>query len=166
MQLAHPRLSRELLWIIGGPLLVGACLGAPFELAVFLRTTIGVPAVYFGVALLMAPALYFAGAFLGVTPPVHQMVVAVRATLRELGILLVGLAPALLFLVVSAQRGTTVMVLGHVVLGLATLVVLVAFNRRLFAGQPRRVVAFLFYMVWSALCIGIGWRAFLSIFAS
>lgn len=166
MQLVHARLGRELFWTAGGPLLVGACLGAPFGLAVFFRSIAGLPAVFFGVGLLMAPALYIVGAFLGVAPPVDRILVAARATFRDLGMLLLGMLPALLFLEVTTQRDETVLVLGHAVIGLATTLALIAFFRRVFAGEHKRVVPVLLYLVWSAVCLGMGWRVFLSIYAA
>ncbi len=140
--------------IIAGPMLIGAALGLQAGPAELLSRAVTLPAIIVGVTLLMLPALYIGAAFLGVAPKARAMARSGSAALADTGIIMLGLAPSLLFLIAASTKGTTVVTLGTLVLGVSVLLGLRALFLRLF--DRRSLLALALFLGWSLVSVGIG----------
>ena len=159
--------ARDTLVAIGAPALVGACLGIPFGAAALAQTALALPAIFVGVGLLMTPALYIAAAFLGAAPSASEVAAAAGSTLKNAGVILLGLTPALAFLVATTNRPGTVLLLAHGVVGLTAVLALGMLFRRLFrrpdgAAACGKLRVSALFLAWSAVTLGLGWRMLLS----
>src|SRR5262249_34680063 len=91
-----------LLLILGGPAAAGAAVGIRFGVQGLLIGALSWCAVNVGVMVLMLPALHIAFSLVGqATPPAPRLDAGTRA-LRASGLVLFGLAPAMLFLLSTA----------------------------------------------------------------
>lgn len=83
---------------VAGPAATGAAGGFPGGMVSLAAGAGQVPAVFVGVTVAMLPALYIALAMTGVAPPLARLPGVAGEALREAGIALLGLSPALVFL--------------------------------------------------------------------
>jgi hypothetical protein len=144
--------------ILGGPAVLGACVGMRAGLSSLLGYTLSLPALVLGVGAVMLPALYILAAFVGVAPSAKRVLRVASETLADLGRLLLGFVPALGFLTLSSQDPANAPVLGLLALGAATLLGLRALYLRLFAAKRRGLLSLALYLAWSSVCLGIGWH--------
>lgn len=116
------------------------------------------PAVWIGVTALMVPALYIGSALAGRAPSARVVGQAVADALTRSSVLLLGLAPGLLFLVATAGFDATaqILVLGAAALGAAA--GLATVYRRLFKGGGLGVRAL--FVAWATVLVGIGIQLF------
>ena len=144
-----------------GPLLMGAVLGLPAGAAGMLRQGWMLPAVVFGVAALMAPALYIGMSLVGVSPPAAEVAKAFAESLRACGTVLAGLAPATAFLLATADGDWAVWVFGIAAVASAALLGV----RRLFNELRTREASLLrslpLYLAWALVSLGLGLHFFL-----
>lgn len=110
-----------LLVAAGGAALLGACLGLRGGLESTLARAVGLPVVVFGVALAAAPTLYVGAALLGSAPPAREFRDAALRALRDMGVLMAGLAPAALLLLASLHTIFASGVVAFALLGLTAL---------------------------------------------
>src|SRR5688572_15395751 len=103
--------TRSLAAAAAGPIAIGAVLGLPFGLGRVAVQAAALPAIFAGVALVMAPALYIAASLVA-RPAPHARDVArsFLEGLRASGTMLIGLAAPTAFLLVTTrtQRGALV----------------------------------------------------------
>jgi hypothetical protein len=140
--------------IVAGPALVGAALGLSGGAAQAATQAITTPAIILGVAALMLPALYIGAAFLGVAPGARVVAQSSVAALADMGIVLLGLAAPLLFLVAASTHDASVRLLGVMTLGLGLLLGFRSLYMRLF--EQRSLRAWLLFTAWAIVSAGIG----------
>ncbi len=109
------------------------------------------------VVLMTAPALYIGAAFIGIAPPAAKMFLGMGSSLRDGGLLLLGLIPPLLFLNSTTVFPSTGMLLGVMTLAMVALLTLALLYRRLFQ-EGKGIRALLFFGLWSMATLGIGLR--------
>lgn len=142
---------------LGGPATVGACLGLSSGIQPMLTGALALPLVVVGTAAFTLPGLYISSAFTGIAPPAGEVFDATMLSLRRLGLLLVGLAPSLTFLVATSPGEAPRIVLAYTVLGASALVGLHSFARKVFGPEPTpRAVAI--STVWGLLSLFLGWQ--------
>ncbi|MFN3199809.1 MAG: hypothetical protein ACE366_15510 [Bradymonadia bacterium] len=147
-----------------GAALVGATLGMGGGPMSSLALAAALPAIWLGVAALTAPALYIGSAFVGVAPAPSRIFGALKRGLADTGLVLLGLAPALLLM--SATSGER---MARELLSLATIVFgavlgLWMVYPRLFgpmetspeADDIIRWRSRGLWVGWSVICLGIG----------
>ena len=152
------RSTRAFPFVIAGPALVGAALGLPGGPLRVATHALTLPAIVVGVALLMLPALYIGAALFGVAPRAQVMVRSALAALIDTGIVFLGFAAPLLFLVAASTGFATVSALGVLVVGAGIVLGLRALYMRLFDQRSRR--ALLLFILWALVAAGIGGQLF------
>lgn len=154
MSTSTPSLSsRSVPLILAGPALVGAALGLQGGPVQILSHAATLPLILVGVALLMLPALYIGAAFLGVAPEARAIPLRGAAAMRDTSIILLGLVPALFFLVAASLEPATATTLGVLVVGLAAVLGLRSLYLRLFEAASGALPLF---VLWSLVTFGIG----------
>jgi hypothetical protein len=143
---------------LAGPALLGACAGFPAGAGSAVHQGAAVPVALLGVTAMMVPALYIGASFAGVAPSARRMARATTGTLRDMGRVSLGLAPALAFMAATSQDDSTATVFGFMALGAVALLGLRALYLRLFAAQGRRLASTALYAAWSLVSLGIGWQ--------
>lgn len=88
---------------LAGPAAAGAAAGFRSGALETVRLGAALPATVIGVAVLTLPALYVATTYVGASPSLDRLSSAALAALRDAGIALLGLAPALLFLAATSD---------------------------------------------------------------
>ncbi len=152
-------LPLTLLLAAAGPLAAGACLTLRLEPADIPLGAASLAAVILGLAALMLPGLYISTAFTGVAPPARHVLRAALDALGATGLLLLGLSPALAFLVATTTSWGAAFTLGHLVVGLASLIGLRTLYTRLFTPE-RALKALPVYLIWALITLVMGWRLF------
>lgn len=151
---AGPRMALALL----GPAALGLVLtaGDPGAFTEVLR----LPLLWIGVAALMTPALYITAALSGLAPSLREVASATLDALSRGGGLLLGLAPALLFLVATSFSSRLAHDFVGVVAALGALAGLgLLFERLLVATDASATARFVFFG-WAAVLLGIGAQLF------
>jgi hypothetical protein len=141
----------------GGPVALGGVLATRLA---SLEPVIALPAIVLGVTAVTVPALYIATAATGSAPSADRMAAAVGRGLGALGIVLLGLAAPLLFLVATSAAANTWIWFGLASLGAATMFGLGALHRSLFAGQVPSLVRDGLFLTWAAVAVLIGVRLY------
>lgn len=141
----------HLLWAGLGPAALGLALAAQDATR---ATEIGrLPVLWLGVAALMTPALYIGSALSGLDHRARDVVSAAARALGRGGALLAGLAPALLFVVVTSGAA------GRALVGLAAIAGAVTglgvLFRELFVEPDAGVLPRFVFLGWAAVLIGI-----------
>ena len=159
---------------LGGAAATGAILGLPEGPMVIGARALALPAILLGVAVVMVPPLYIASTTFGVAPPAARFLECTSDALRDGGRVLLGMAPALAFMVATSTIGETVWVLGNLVVVLAALLATRTLYLSLFFGGigaeaargplvearllPRRPM--MIYLLWIAVGGTIGANLF------
>ena len=154
---------REAAFAVGGPLVAGALLGLPFGIMALFDGALRLPLVSFGVTLIMLPALQIACAFGGFAVSPRQTVIAATEGLGRAGLVLLGLAPVVVFLLASSDAVSTPVRVGTVAVGLSALVGMRVMRRTLFGDEPTRNAKLLFG-AWAAIGNGIASSLFFETF--
>lgn len=143
---------------VAGPAALGVVLTARDVASV--TEVIRLPVLWVGVAALMTPALYIAAALSGLAPSLRDVGRVTLDGLSRGGGLLLGLAPALLFLVATALSADLAHALVGVVAGLGALAGLGVLFHELCVRTDASVTARFVFMGWSAVLLGIGAQLF------
>jgi len=140
---------------IAGPAAAGAAVGMPLGTKQLLAHAIAVPGIIVGVTVFMIPALYIATTLAGVSPPAARVARAALGGLRSTGVLLLGVSPALLFLLITTPVGFLSLLLIGTVLAGAAVVGMRALYSLLFdgTGSPARSIPV--FAGWSLVCLGL-----------
>lgn len=138
-----------------GPFAAGACLAAPGGPLLMAKIGAAMLLITAGVAALMLPALYIASAFVGAGGSARQLIHAAASALVDSGALLLGLAPALLFLVTTSTSELAAVLLFHAALGLATVIALRGLYARAFGGSAGALLAVPLFVLWSLVGVGL-----------
>ena len=147
--------TKTLAVAVAGMALVGACLGmrGGFESMVW-RTAV-IPVAYFGIAAMTIPALYVGTAYLGAAPSAPAVVKASKRALRDIGVVFLGMAPAIAFLMVSLDSTFTAGILAFLVMGFGSAVGLRTFYTRVSCVE-RKGHALVMFLVWAGVSLQAG----------
>lgn len=144
-----PRAGKSALLICAGPLAVASCLA--------LYTQDSGPSVSLPLAaisvLVTLPALYIAAALTGAAPPLGRLVSEGASALESGSIALLGLTPALLFLLATAGHNQAAVLLGRGTIAIGTVVALRSLFVRAFVPEGAR--AALVFVIWSLVAVGL-----------
>ncbi len=153
---------RDLAIALAGPAAVGACIGWSAGAAALLQMSIMLPLSFVGVTLATLPALYVGVALAGQAPNVQTMLKIASAAQRDLGLILLGLAPALLFMCATATDVHEALVFGTLGVVLGSMVGARAFYTRFRQTIPQWQALGIFAL-WALLTGGLGWEIYLNI---
>lgn len=153
MQESRPIAS--VLLALAGPAAAGAAAGLPLGSRHMIVHAAALPGIVVGVTVFMLPALYIATTLAGVSPPAARVGHAALAGLRSTGILLLGLSPALLFLLTTTSAGLLSLLLIGVVFAGSALVGMRALYSRLFDDSVSRARSIPVFVGWSLVCLGL-----------
>ena len=146
---------------LGGPILLGATLGIPFGLGCVFKQAATVPAALVGVGALMIPALYIVTSLIGVAPPAQQVVRAATSALRSSGTIMLGLAPATVFLMATSRTELAALILGMLIAGVSMFAAFRGLFSDLFACSGVRPRAVPVFLLWSGVSLGLGAHLFI-----
>lgn len=152
----------------GARLRWGLALAGPAALGVVLATrdvgavseVLRLPVLWVGVAALMTPALYIGAALSGLAPSARDVGRVALDSLARGGGLLLGLAPALLFLVVTSFSDVTAQLLIGAAAFFAAFSSLAVLFRHLCVEPDAGVLPRFVFMGWAAVLLGIGAQLF------
>lgn len=139
-----------------GPAAVGVALALNATLSTALMHAVAFPTVIVGVAMLMVPALYIGVTILDRSPTAHAITTGLSAALRDTGLILLGFALPVAFVVRCAGPGSTMLAVGLGVVAFALAVGLLTLHGALFRGRGRRMQAL--FAGWSLIGVAIGAR--------
>ncbi len=161
---------REVGLTLAGPGFAGLALGLPGgsgSVRHAAKLAVALPALYLGVALLMLPALYIALSLAGHAAPLGELVEQLARAMRDAGLALLGLVPALLFLVSTGTGADLPEALAYGTVGLGAVAGLRLLERRLFAGADHpRPLAQTAFVTWAAVALGLGVCLVVNLFRS
>ena len=146
---------------LAGPAAMGMAMGLGASIGAVIQWGVALPLMVGGLALVLVPALYIAISLSGNAPAPAPGDVARAAltALNDVGTMLLGLAPALGFMVVTTQNRATIIV-ATVFLAIGVVLALRGLFLRLFATEgPVWVVpapTVVAYLAWCAVSLGIG----------
>lgn len=146
---------------LAGPFVMGAVLGLPGGPSQVMREGLLLPAVFYGVTALMAPALYIGMSLIGSSPPASYVANAMARGFRACGLVLAGLAPAAAFLLATADGDWAVWVFGTAAVAAAALLGVRRLFQELRHEEVRLGRALALYTVWSLVSLGLGAHFFL-----
>lgn len=130
---SSPREGAVLL-ALGGAAATGAIVALPEGPLAIGARALFLPAIVAGVAAVMIPPLYIASTTFGVAPPPKRFLECALHAMRDGGRVLLGLAPALAFMVATATVAESIWVLGNLVVILAALLAVRTLYLSLFFG--------------------------------
>lgn len=162
---AAPRSWRGMaLAALGGPVALGAILGLEIGPLAALGKSLALPGVLAGVAAVMVPALYICATITGAAPPARMIALSVARGFRACGLVMLGLAAPVLFLLATTQAGAVALVVG----GGATAVGVLTGLRVLFADlfERRSLAIRIAFAGWAVVALGIGLRLYVEIVAA
>lgn len=144
--------------MVAGPVAIGACmlLGRAPDAG----SALSLPAVWIGVLFVMLPTLYIGAAILGIAPSAADLGRAATNSLERSSIALLGLAPALAFLIGTSVEAFTADVLAKAVLVVGALIGLGSFYRGVFTDYSTRVRGFVLFAAWAVIAMAIGTHLF------
>ena len=140
-----------------GPVALGGVLATRLAAV---APVVALPAIVLGVTAVTVPALYIATAATGSAPSAEQMAAAVGRALAAIGLVLLGLAGPLLFLVTTSSEPLTGLALGSAALAASAMFGLGALYRSLFAGQVPSLVRDGLFLTWAIVALVIGARLY------
>ncbi len=142
--------------IVAGPIALGLTLGFGWGVQAMLFHALLLLALVVGLTLALSPALYIGLSLSGAAPPASEVATAVGRALRTAGLVLVGLAPATLFLVASTRSSTVIEVLGMVVVGGGAVLGLRRLSELLLAGRSVGARPALVFGAWASVALLLG----------
>lgn len=115
------RLLADVSLALGGAAVTGFVLALPDGAAAMVTRALSLAGITVGATAVMLPPLYIAATTFGVAPPAAAFLQCASTALRTAGIVLLGLAPPLAFLVATSTLLESVWLLGNAAAGLAAL---------------------------------------------
>ncbi len=144
---------RPLLYPLVGLPLVGALLGHGEGIA--LEAATNLPGLIFTLALITMPALYVGLAVTGSPRPPREILAASSRALSRMGILCLGLCPALAFMAATSTSGGAPFLLGHLVVFAAVTTALMSLRHDLGVTVDTGF-SFVLYGGWALVGLAIG----------
>jgi hypothetical protein len=139
---------------VGGPALVGALLAMPLGLVGTASGALQLPAVLIGVTLLMMPALYICASLNGFQLTTRTLLEASKTSLMRTSLVLLGLAPALLFVGASSESLRMMQKLAPYALRIAVFIGVRAIFPLIF-GETAPLRSKVLFAAWAFVGIGI-----------
>lgn len=149
-------MRKELSLSLAGISLTGAFMGLAHGGKDMATTALLFPMIAVGIPLLTLPALYIAAAYVGAAPEPRTLISSSVAGLRTAGFLLLGMLPALVFLLATATQPSTCITLTGIVAAAGAMLGIQSMFTHTAAPSPRFAVVF---CLWAAVTMGIGSRA-------
>ncbi len=150
----------QLALAVGGPAALGACVGLKADVAATLTMAAALPLVLVGVVAVTLPGLYVACSMLGAAPRASLVGRAALGAGRDVGVMMLGMAPATLFVAASLPGVDHATVICSVSVALCALV-----GARAFSGRLQEVMldrrSLVVYPIWMLLSLGLGWQFYL-----
>lgn len=115
------RLLADVSLALGGAAVTGFLLAMPEGPPAMLMRALSLAVITLGTTAVMLPPLYIAATTFGVAPPAAAFLQCASAALRTAGIVLLGLAPPLAFLIATSNLLESVWLLGNAAAALAAL---------------------------------------------
>ena len=154
----------QLLPMIGGPAAIGLCLGLDAGLASAASGAFLLPLIVLGVALFTLPTLYITSTATKLIPELGLLLNASLQSLREAGLVMLGLIPTLLLLIESSPSVTLSQGFGMLCIAAAMLLGLRSFLSHLLdelgGSKQQREHFQMLFMAWSVVSLGIGYHFF------
>lgn len=147
---------RDVAIACAGPVATGLCIGIAQGGSAMVECAAIVPAITLGVSGIMVPALYIGGAYLGPVPSANAFLAANLKALRDAGLVLLGLAAPLAFLVATTLHPYTSLAFGAAALALACLVGMRSLLAALRRADGMSSAAALLFGVWCICFLAIG----------
>jgi hypothetical protein len=144
--------------IVVGPVALGLALGFGAGVKAMVCRGLLLPALVIGLTVALTPALYIGLSLSGGAPPASDVVRAVGRSLCTAGLVMVGLAPATLFLVASTRSSGVIAALGTVLIGGAALLGIRRLLQLLFANQSVTARPALVCGAWASVALLLGSR--------
>jgi hypothetical protein len=139
-----------------GPASAGLSIGLRSGVATSLMKAMELPLVLGAVAVLMVPALYIAGALVGIAPSARALLSHAIDAMKTGSVVLVGLAPASAFLTITSADPAIAAPLGLAALGLAAVVAFRSLYRGMFEDLEEHGRALILFFAWAFVATGIG----------
>ena len=154
-------------WLVAaaGPLAIGALVGAQGGAALIAERAMTLPILFFGVSVVMLPALYIGTSFIGAAPPAGAVGAAFVRGFRACGTILLGLAAPVAFLLATTQSDSLALSLGALVAGLGAIAGLRVIFADLFAENPEPILLRGVFGAWSAVSLAIGAQMYVQFMA-
>lgn len=127
---------RGLFFILAGPGLLGAATGLEYGPVATLSRAIAMPTIIVGITLLMLPALYVGSSLVGAAPQLIPMLRSTHRALQEAGMVFVGFALPLAFLVAATTHHLSAELMGFAVTALGIMLGLRSLFHQLFSPLP------------------------------
>ncbi len=155
--------QHTLLFALAGPVALGALLGLEVGPATALLKALILPTILLGVATVMVPALYIGSTLTGMAPPASAMAGSLGRGFRACGLVMLGLAGPVLFLLATTESATTTTFLGIC----TTLAGVSAGLRIIFADlfEKRSLTACMAFAAWALVALGIGLHLYVQFMA-
>ena len=168
-QVAEPNVSIRGGWIsnlalmLAGATAAGACIGLNRGPEMILGCAGGLVAVVVGSILLLMPALYIAMAFVGKTLTASTFVLLTRRAAGQLGRVLLGFTPALLFLIATSTDGRVRGFAGPLIIGLSAVLAVRVLYNDLALRADAQIGPCLAFWGWAAVGLAAGFGLFQSV---
>lgn len=147
---------------LGGPMAMGACLGINTSLTGALVTSVSLPLAILLLGGLTLPGLYVGLALADENFSIRALANIGLKTLDAMGVMMLGLAPAALFLVATSGSVDESILLTTLAMALGVALGLRAFWRQ-FSTRFVSLKALLPFGVWVITVMGLGWHIYLDI---
>jgi len=150
---------------LAGPAALGACTGLMASPSTTLVLALSLPMVVLGVGLITMPGFYVATALMGFAPRANTMLGTALLACKDLGVVMLGLTPALLLTVSSLPNSEQALIAGTLAMYVASIVGVRAFYHRLVETfEDARIIPL--YIGWVLLSAGLGWQFYLMAISS
>ena len=137
-------------WLLGGSAAIGLSLGSYAGISGGLMGAIKLPMIMLAVTALTIPALYIGTAFLGMSMSMQHVGRATLSSLGDIGLCLLGTAPAVFLLTVTSHSH----LVGMLALLVAAFLGIRQLHARLFEGL-NRVRVLPVFLPWAAIAAGL-----------
>lgn len=154
--------SKVELWgaALGGPAMIGLCLGIQGELSGMFLLPICLPLLSMLIAALTLPGLYVGASMLESAPAAAVLLRRTWEAMSDGGVALLGLSPALLVLTSASSSTDESVVLTTCALGLGLGLALRSFWRRMLGQGAHMARLVVLLSVWSLIVTGISWQMY------
>ncbi|MBI3072344.1 MAG: hypothetical protein HYY84_09520 [Deltaproteobacteria bacterium] len=141
---------------LAGPAAAGVCIGIAQGGSAMLECAAIVPLISFGLTAFMVPALFIGAAYVGPVPAAAAFARATLYALRNAGVVLLGLAAPLAFLVATTLHPNTSLAFGAAALAAAGIIGLRSLVSALWSRESMSSASVLLFVFWSCAYLAIG----------